>query len=158
MGSERTPRISADISKRHEAQGAIPRMRRLSMFTSFPTPPRSRYSDHADYITNGTIQEIAIHFAKTVRQDYHSVRNQITRRVEPLASCKEFSAQEISDKNSVLGMHSATVRGLLNATLFSVESVMMTTAENERIQAILESKEYEKEIERSAPLIVMSQL
>jgi len=55
-------------------------------------------------------------------------------------------------------MHSTTVRTLLNVTLFSVESVMMTTAENERILAVLESKEYEKEIERSAPSIVLSQL
>jgi hypothetical protein len=124
----------------------------------FRTAVGSRYSDHADYVTNGTIQEVAIHFSKSIRQDYHSVRNQITSRVETLASCKEFSAEEISDKNSVLGMHAATVRRLLNVTLFSVESVMMATAENERILAVLDSKEYEKEIERSAPLMVMSQL
>jgi hypothetical protein len=35
---------------------------------------------------------------------------------------------------------------------------MMTTAENERILAILESKECEKEIDRSAPSIILSQL
>jgi hypothetical protein len=77
----------------------------------FRTALGSRHSDHADYITNGTIQEVVIHFSKSIRQDYHSVRNQITRRVEALASCKEFSAQEISDKNSVPGMHWATIRG-----------------------------------------------
>jgi hypothetical protein len=35
---------------------------------------------------------------------------------------------------------------------------MMATAENAQILAILESKEYEKELERSAPSIVLSQL
>jgi hypothetical protein len=126
----------------------------------FRTAVGSRYSDHADYITNGTIQELAIHFSKSIRQDYHSVRNQIVARVEALAKCKEFSVEESSDnfKESTLGMHAATVRALLNITPFSVESVMMATAENERILAILESKEYEKEIDRSAPSIVLSQL
>jgi len=57
----------------------------------FRTAVGSRYADHADYITNGTIQEVAIHFPKSIRQDYHSVRNQITSRVEALASCKNLA-------------------------------------------------------------------
>jgi hypothetical protein len=75
----------------------------------FRTAVGSRYSDHADYITNGTIQELAIHFSKSIRQDYHSVRNQIIARVEALAKCKEFSVEESSDnfKESTLGMHAA---------------------------------------------------
>ena len=127
----------------------------------FRTACLSRYSDHADYITNGVIQEVAIHFSKSIRQDFLFVRNQITSNVEVLSRCKEFRSEEPLDafKNStLLGLHAAKVCALLDVAPFSAESMLMINAEHAHILTIFESKQYEDQVQRSAPAIVLSQL
>jgi hypothetical protein len=128
----------------------------------FRSACRSQYSDHADYITNGTIQELAIHFSKAIHQDFESVRSQITSRVEALARCEELRSEELLgafNNTTTLGMHATTIAELLDiAPRRGGEAQMMILRTEGEIRAILKSELYEEQLKRSAPAIILSQL